>query len=224
MTDVQPPYPAPPVAPYPAPGAVGAKPGMPVWGIVVIAGAALAVGLIAFVIILGLTALGRGAAPAGSEGPGVTQPGGEQPEAGVGYRSDEAGYEVTFPGEPTESSLSQRVLGYDLETFTVTWVSGARNVSTNATAFPDELYAGDAIESMLTGSLDGGAEAIGGTIERSEFIDFEGERAVTALITTSDTEIYMLVVFHNQVQYSIASVNGTQEEHDEVVASFRFVD
>ena len=228
MSDLPPPVaPGPPVQPVHPFGPAEPNAGMPMWGILVIVGSALAVGVIAFLVILGLTSLG--AAPqAGSDQPSTGQQESEQPAddepAGVTYTSDEFGYEVAFPGEATEISTPQSVGGYDLEIATASWAAGDRNVSVNATAFPDGLYAADATDEMLQGSLDGAAGSVGGTLENVEFIDIQGERAITGVIRAGIADIYMLVVFHTQTQYSIASVNGTQEEHDQIVGSFHFLD
>jgi len=206
---------------------------MPVWGVLVIAGSALAVGVIAFLVILGFLSL-AGGPQVGLGGPDLGQPGtGQQesespgidePTSGATYTSDEFGYEVTFPGEAMESSVTQSVAGFDLETVTASWTAGDRNVSTNATLFPDELFVADATDQILQGSVDGAASSVGGTLEGVEFIDLQGERAISGIIRASGADIYMVVFFHNQIQYSIASVNGSQAEHDEIVASFRLLD
>jgi len=206
---------------------------MPAWGVLVIAGSALVVGVIAFLVILGFLSLAGGSQaglgqPVASE-PGTGQqesesPAAEQPASGATYTSEEFGYEVTFPGEAMESSVTQSVLGFDLEIVTASWSAGGRNVSTNATVFPDELFVADATDEMLQGSVEGAASSVGGTLEDTEFIDIEGERAISGVIRTSGTDIYMVVFFHNQTQYSIASVSGTRAEHDEIVASFRLLD
>ncbi len=234
MTDLPPPVaPAPPAQPVQPSGPAEPGAGMPVWGILVIVGAALAVGLVSFLVILGITSLGT--APQANSGqpdpgqqeseqPAAEEPDADEPDAGVTYTSDEFGYEVAFPGEAMESSTTQSVAGYDLEIVTASWAAGARNVSVNATAFPDGLYAADATDEMLQGSLEGAASGVGGTLENVEFIDIQGERGISGVIRAGIANIYMFVIFHNQTQYSIASVNGTQEEHDEILGSFRFLD
>jgi hypothetical protein len=206
---------------------------MPVWGVLVIVGSALAVGVIAFLVILNFLSLAGGpqaglGQPA-VDGPGTGQqgsesPAAEEPASGATYTSDEFGYEVTFPGEAMESSVTQSVAGFDLEIVTASWTAGGRNVSTNATVFPDELFVADATDEMLQGSVEGAASSVGGTLEDVEFVDIEGERAISGVIRASGADIYMVVFFHDQTQYSIASVNGTQAEHDEIVASFRLLD
>lgn len=206
---------------------------MPAWGVLVIAGSALAVGVIAFLVILGFLSLAGGPqAGLGKPdpgGPGTGQqgsesPAAEEPASEATYRSDEFGYEVTFPGEAMESSVTQSVAGFDLEVVTASWTADGRNVSTNASLFPDQLFVADATDEMLQGSVEGAASSVGGTLEDVEFIDIEGERAISGVIRASGTDIYMVVFFHDQTQYSIASVNGTQAEHDEIVASFRLPD
>jgi hypothetical protein len=231
MTDLPPPVaPGPPAQPY---GPAEPNAGMPLWGILVIVGTALAVGVISFLVILGLTSLGASPQAGGGQPgtdqqesgqPAAEEPDAEEPDAGVTHTSEEFGYEVALPGEATEITTPQSVAGYDLEIVTASWASGDRNVSVNATAFPDELYAADATDEMLQGSLEGAATSVGGTLENVEFVDIQGERGISGVIRAGVANVYMLVVFHNQTQYSIASVNGTQEEHDEIVGSFRFLD
>jgi hypothetical protein len=197
---------------------------MPVWGVLIIVLVAIAVAGSAFVGILGLTSLSGGAIGSGQPGALQTDAADGGEPAGTLYTSTDPAYEVTFPGEPLESSVTQTVSGYVLETVTVSWVSSDRNVSINTTEFPSELFTPASAEPMLNGSLEGAAAAVDGDLEDVEFIEVDGERAISGVIRTAMGDVYMVVLFHGQVQFTIASVNGTPQLHDDFVATLRFTD
>lgn len=230
MTDLLPPtVPAAPTFAVATPGSLPpvAKRGMPGWGILIIVAGALAVTSVAFVVILSLTTLAGGLQPS-SSAQGPAEPAteqteaAEQPDDGVVYRSDEFGYQITFPGEPTESSVTQSVAGYDLEIYTATYTSGDLSLTVNTTEFPPELYSEPGLDTMLSGSLEGAAGAVGGTLENVEYLEIDGERAISGVIRTAQADVYVVVLFHDLVQYTIASVSGSAQQHDEFVGTLTF--
>ena len=220
---VPPPAPPAPVSSVAAPRVPGR--GLPWWGWVLLGLGVVGIAVTAVFSVRAMIALvAPGSAPVTAPGtpsePPVVD---EEPETdGVVYESADFPFEVTFPGEPTREVIDQAVVGFDLQLITVTWNGGGRSVILGSTEFPADLLPGGANDDVLQGSLDGAAANVGGTIVDQEFIDVDGQRAISGVVTAAGSTLHVTVFFRDSVQYSMISENGTEDEHAQYVASFRF--
>lgn len=202
-------------------GPVTARRGLRWWGW-------LLVGIGAALVILTAVLYGRAIAAITLPGPiadgGAPIPAAPVPDEpdGVAYTSAEFGYEVQFPGEPEETRIDQSVAGYDLVLVAVQWYGGDGGFSVNATEFPADLVTPESLDAILEGSMDGAAQNVVGTVVDEEFVEFAGERALTAEIRASGISLYAHVFFRDGVQFTIVSQGGTRAEHDDRAATFRF--
>jgi hypothetical protein len=139
----------------------------------------------------------------------------------VTYTSPDFGYSVDFDGKAAESSVPQSVGGYDLVINIASWTGTDRVQTVSAIQFPDGLIT-TVDDSLLTASLEGAATSSQGTLSEQEFIDVDGERGASGTITVPSGVVHVVVFFHNGAQYTISTVNGTQDQQDSLVESFAF--
>lgn len=202
-----------PPGPPLTPGSVRLPTGMPWWGWLLIA---LASGLVALVALLALLgAFGGRAEP--TPPPATPEP------SGYVYGSADFPFEVTFPGPPERAVAPQSVAGFDLELVTVSWAQGDLEVVLAATEFPAGLLPDGPSDEVLQASLEGAAANVGGVLQDVAFVEVAGERALTGTIRAGST-LYATVLFHDLVQYSLLTHDGTPEQHAAFVESLHFLD
>jgi len=179
----------------------------------------LAVG--AGVIAASLSYAGVSALLNSADGPGATPSTIDAPTA-VTYTSDEYRFSVQFPSEPSETTQTQAILSYEIELLTVQWVNHDTLYSANAATFPEEIIAGQELDSLLQNSMGGVASATGGTLSDQNFIDVEGRRAIAAIVSYPTEEVgRVMIVLDGLTQYSLLST-GSESDWSAFLDSFTF--
>ncbi|WP_348004263.1 hypothetical protein [Pseudolysinimonas sp.] len=139
----------------------------------------------------------------------------------VTYTSPDFGYSVDFGGTAVESSVPQSVGGYNLVIKIASWTGGDRVQTVSALKFPDGLIS-TVNDALLTASLEGAATSSQGTLSDQKFIDVDGERGASGTVTVSSGVVRVVVFFHDGAQFTISTVNGSQDQQDSLVGSFVF--
>lgn len=137
------------------------------------------------------------------------------------YVSDEYGFSVDFPSEPTETTQVQPVAGYDIELLQVQWVNSDTTYLVGAAIFPPELLEQN-LDVMLQNSIGGAASASGAELSDLEFIELAGERAIRGTLTFPNGQVGVTVIaLHNGGQYSLTMVSS-EADREAFLEGFAF--
>lgn len=149
------------------------------------------------------------------------QPGSE--EDTVSYVSEEYGYSVEFPGEPIEDTQTQSVAGAEISLTQAQWIEGDR-MYISVAADLSEFLVGQDPDDVLENSIAGAAGNTGATAVGHEFLEVDGERALSAQLDLPNGQsLFWLVVVRDGIQYQLGAP-ADKADHDWFVESFDFTD
>jgi hypothetical protein len=136
------------------------------------------------------------------------------------YTSDEYGYSIEFPSEPTEQSKTVPVGGAQVAVTSAVWDGGTRSlISTGATYPAGQLKD---VNASLKSSLDGiVANTSGATLVSSDPTTLAGIPAVKAQISVPSGNLSVVIAIDGDTQYQLVAANVDQTTADGFFATFR---
>ena len=140
------------------------------------------------------------------------------------YTSEEQGYSVEVPGEPTFSEQTVTPNGLTLTQKVTTWGGGSQGYAVMSTVIPEIPAAG--IDKALDDSLAGAVAAMSGaTLRESEKTTLAGEPAIVAVVVlpAGDT-LRCAITFHNNKQFALLVSEHEDDVDENFIASFTFLD
>ena len=175
---------------------------------------ALAVGL-----FFGVRAVIEAAGSHAATGP-TASPTPTSTTVGFVYTSDEYGYSIEFPSEPTEQSTTVPVGDAQVPVTSAVWDGGTRSlVSTGATYPAGQLKD---VNASLKSSLDGiVANTSGAQLVSSDPTTLAGIPAVKAQISVPSGNLSVVIAIDGDTQYQLVAANMDQTTADGFFATFR---
>lgn len=179
---------------------------------IVVVFALLAVGL-----FFGIRAIIE-AAPAPIPAP-TASPSASSSDVGVSYTSDEFGYRIQFPAEPTEQSRTVPSDDGDIETTSAAWDNGVRSLVSTGATYPAGVLAD--VTGSLQSSLDGiVANTPDAQLVASDPITLAGLTAVSATISVPSGTLIVVIAIDGDTQYQLVSANLDPETAEGFFATF----
>lgn len=140
--------------------------------------------------------------------------------AGFTYTSDEYGYSIEFPSEPTEQSKTIPVGDADVPIRTAYWTDGTRTLAVNGATYPAGSLTD--VEASLKSSLTNAIAGIpGARLVSSDPTTIDGVSGVSANIFIPDGTLRIIIAIEGDTQYQLVAQNAGPEIAQGFFSSFR---
>jgi len=140
--------------------------------------------------------------------------------AGFDYTSDDFGYTVEFPEEPTVQSKTVATEKGDVQSTTAYWTDGTVTLAVNGAAYPAGAL-GDvdgSLKSSLTTAVDG---ISGARLVSSDPTTIDGINGVSANIFIPDGTLRIIIAIDGDTQYQLVAQNAGPTVAQGFFSSFR---
>jgi len=182
--------------------------------------------LIATIVVFALVAVGlffgvRALAETASTRTG-TEPTPTPTSTSVGfiYTSDEYGYRIQFPAEPTEESRTVPVGDAQVPVTSAVWSGGTKSLVSTGASYPAGQLAD--VTASLASSLDGlVASTPDAQLVSSDPMTLAGVSAVEATIAIPSGTLIVVIAIDGDTQYQLVALNVGQTTADGFFATFQ---
>jgi len=140
-------------------------------------------------------------------------------DVGFVYTSDEFGYRIRFPEEPTEQSRTVPSDDGEIETTSAVWDNGVRSLVSTGATYP--AGAPTDVTGSLKSSLDGlVASTPDAQLLSSDPITLAGLTAVSATISVPSGTLIVVIAIDGDTQYQLVSANLDPDTAEGFFATF----